>query len=229
MDRQPRVKAALSSGRVVDEIHWIYPYANHETLLYCIRCEGHLTRDTRTAVLGHAEVAAQVALMLRERYDTRVFLLTNGEELAVEPDTRRLLALEDVSVHGARITALRGAGQPKGSVLHGFELEDGLFLAADFGFVALGLHRVYNDLARELGAELEASDEDAERRHVLVEDATAETSVRGLFAVGDVAKRRDGGPLMKQIYTAQEYAVRAVDTIDRRRRAARRRARLGRS
>ena len=45
----------------------------------------------------------------------------------------------------------------------------------------------------------------------------------GLFCVGDMAKRRDGGPLMKQVYTAQEYAVRAVDTLERRARAERRR------
>lgn len=37
------------------------------------------------------------------------------------------------------------------------------------------------------------------------------------YAVGDMANREDE-PLMKQVYTAQEYAVRAVDTIDHRRR-----------
>ncbi|MFL5423721.1 MAG: hypothetical protein ACJ783_01715, partial [Myxococcales bacterium] len=86
-----------------------------------------------------------------------------------------------------------------------------------------GLHRVYNDLARELGAELDARDgPNEDRRHVLVEDATSETSVPGLFAVGDMARRRGPSPSLKQIYTAQEYAVRAVNTIDLRRRRARR-------
>ncbi len=98
----------------------------------------------------------------------------------------------------------------------------GTEVEARFGMVAMGLHRVYNDLARQLGAELDAADGPEEVRHVLVDDATSETSVRGLFAVGDMSRHRGGTPSLKQIYTAQEYAVRAVQTIDRRVRAARR-------
>jgi hypothetical protein len=40
--------------------------------------------------------------------------------------------------------------------------------------------------------------------------------------------RRPDEPVMKQIYTAQEYAVRAVDAIDARRRAAFREAAIAR-
>ncbi|HZZ84907.1 MAG TPA: hypothetical protein VFE30_10245 [Anaeromyxobacteraceae bacterium] len=157
MDRQPSVKLTTKSGKVIDDIRWIYPWANAESLLYCILCEGHLVRGTPVAVFGASEAAAQVALLLHERYG-----------------------------------------------------------------VAVTLHRVYNDLARQLGAELDPADGPEEVRHVLVEDATSETSVRGLFAVGDMSRHRGGTPSLKQIYTAQEYAVRAVQAIDRRERAARR-------
>jgi len=88
--------------------------------------------------------------------------------------------------------------------------------------VAMGLHRDYNELARQLGAELDAADGPEDVCHVLVDDATSETSVRGFFAVGDMSRHRGGTPSLKQIYTAQEYAVRAVQTIDRRERVARR-------
>ena len=118
------------------------------------------------------------------------------------------------------------AGGPKGSEMHGLVFESGRRLAARYAMVSMGLFRVYNDLARQLGAELEAGPASEEKKHVLVEDSTSETSVTGLFCVGDMAKRRDGGPLMKQVYTAQEYAVRAVDTLERRARAERRRALL---
>jgi hypothetical protein len=40
--------------------------------------------------------------------------------------------------------------------------------------------------------------------------------------VGDMSRHRGGTPSLKQIYTAQEYAVRAVQAIDRRAREARR-------
>jgi len=223
MDVQPRIRATTPRGRVVDEIHWIYPWANHETVLYCVRCEGHLTRGTRSVVIGAGEEAGQIALMLVERYHTDVRLLTNGEAPGFAEDTRTLLDAYGVEIHQTRITGIRDGGeQPRGSSLDGFELEDGTVVEARFAFVSMGLYEVYNVLARQLGAELEDADAPEHLRHVLVEDRTSETSVRGLFAVGDMAKRRDGGPLMKQVYTAQEFAVRAVDTIDRRRRRARR-------
>jgi thioredoxin reductase (NADPH) len=227
MDVQPKVKSTTKRGKVIDDVQWIYPFANNETLLYCIRCEGHLTRDHTTAVIGHAEGAAQISMMLHERYGSRVVILTNGEEPVWEERTGRLLEGYGIDVATSRITGLVDGGErPKGSTLHGFELEDGSRVDANFGMIAMGLYRVYNDLAVGLGAALEESDEPAEQRHVLIEDRTGETSVRGLFCVGDMSKRTDGGPVMKQVYTCQEFAVRAVDTIDRRRRSARRKQML---
>jgi thioredoxin reductase (NADPH) len=237
MDRQPSVKKVLKSGKVLDDPRWIYPYANYERLLYCIRCEGHLTRDTRTTIIGVGEGAAQLAMMLHERYGTHVTILTNGVELNAKPDSALLLEHYGIAVKTSRIMDLydvaEGAEEPqrrvkKGTELHGFLLEDGSRVDARYGLVALGLFKVYNDLPRQLGAELEGGDGPVEEQHVLVEDHSSETNVRGLFTVGDMSKRRDGGPMMKQVYTAQEYAVRAIDTIDRRRRSARRAEILGR-
>ena len=85
-----------------------------------------------------------------------------------------------------------------------------------FRFLAGGVH---NDLAAELGCELEEGPEPRER-HVLV-DLHSETTVPGCFAVGDMTTH-ENGPIRKQVYTAQEYAVRALDRIDGRVRAARR-------
>jgi thioredoxin reductase (NADPH) len=223
MDRQPSVKLTTKSGKVVDDIRWIYPWANAESLLYCILCEGHLVRGTRVAVFGASEAAAQVALLLHERYGVSVTLLGNGEALQASVETRRLLDAYEVAYREARLVEiLDGEAGRKGESLRGFRFEDGTEVEARFGMVAMGLHRVYNDLARRLGAELDAADGPDDVRHVLVDDATSETSVRGLFAVGDMSRHRGGTPSLKQIYTAQEYAVRAIQAIDRRERAARR-------
>lgn len=236
MDLQPPIKKTLPSGKLVDDIRWVFPYANRGRLLYCIRCEGHMTRDSRVAVIGAGETTAQIAMMLHERYDVPLVLLTNGEPLEATERSRALLEAYGIEVLTGRIVDIYdhepGAPPPerrpkKGSQMHGLVLESGEQVPARYAMVAMGLHRVYNELAVELGAELEESDLATSLRHVLIEDATAETSVPGLFAVGDMGRRRDGGPLMKQVYTAQEYAVRAVDTIDRRRRGRRRRAVLG--
>jgi thioredoxin reductase (NADPH) len=223
MDRQPSVKLTTKSGKVVDDIRWIYPWANNEALLYCILCEGHLVRGMPVAVLGASEAAAQVALLLHERYGVAVTLLGNGEALQAKPETRRLLDAYGLPFREARIVEIVDGGTGRrGEGLRGFRLEDGGEVEARFGMVAMGLHRVYNDLARQLGAELDAADGPEEVRHVLVDDATSETSVRGLFAVGDMSRHRGGTPSLKQIYTAQEYAVRAIQAVDRRERAARR-------
>jgi thioredoxin reductase (NADPH) len=228
MDRQPSVKLTTKSGKLIDDIRWIYPWANAESLLYCILCEGHLVRGTRVAVFGASEAAAQVALLLHERYGVSVTLLGNGEALEAKAETHRLMDAYGVTFREARLVEiLDGETGRKGESLRGFRLEDGAEVEARFGMVTMGLHRVYNDLARQLGAELDATDGPEEVRHVLVDDATSETSVRGLFAIGDMSRHRGGTPSLKQIYTAQEYAVRAVQTIDRRERGARRASVLG--
>lgn len=225
MDRQPNIKVTLPSGKVLDDIHWIFPFANNETLLYCVLCEGHLTRDTPTVVLGSRESAAQVALMLHERYGSRITLLTNGEPLKAADETQRLLTAYGIEVASPRVAQiLDGETRPKGASLRGFRLEDGTVVEARFAMVAMGLYRVYNDLARQLGTELDPADDGPDDvRHVLVDEATSETSVRNVFAIGDMSRRRGGGQSMKQIYTAQEFAVRAINAIDRRVRRERRR------
>jgi|GEM_PF-231213 len=230
MDVQPPIKKSLPSGKERDDIAWVFPYANFGRLLYCIRCEGHMVRETPTAVIGASETTAQIAMMLHERYGVEVTILTNGDELEVSPESRRLLEAYGIGSRKERIVDfedLPPGEQPeqrvkRGTELHAVVLEGGVRVPARFAMIAMGLHRVYNDLARELGAELEGGELPVERQHVLVEDRSSETSVSQLFCVGDMARRRDGGPLMKQIYTAQEFAVRAVDTIERRRRSARR-------
>ena len=227
MDRQPRIKVTTKSGKLIDDVNWVYPYANNETLLYCVICEGHLTRESPTVVFGASEAAAQVALMLHERYGTRVSLLTNGEPLAASEDSRRLFQLYGVLVSEERVVeVLDGGARPRGASLRGFRLEDGREIEARFALVTMGLHRVYNELAIQLGAELDERDGPAESRHVLVDETTSETSVRGLFAVGDMSRRRGAAPSFKQIYTAQEFAVRGIQAVDRRVRAARRAALL---
>ncbi|HET6372438.1 MAG TPA: NAD(P)/FAD-dependent oxidoreductase [Candidatus Polarisedimenticolia bacterium] len=216
MDRQPSI-ARLKDGRLLDATHWVYPFANTETFLYCLRCEGHLTRGRRVAVIGGSETAAQIALMLAERYGSACCVLGNGEPVVIEDRTRRLMEHYGISVHPGRLVEVLGGEGAARADLRGFVLEEGTRVTVDFAFVSLGLYRVYNDLARDLGAALTDEALPEEIRHVRI-DARGETSVPGLFAVGDVAARV-GEPVMKQIYTAQEYAVRAVDTIDWRRRA----------
>ena len=216
MDKQPHVMKERG-GEIFDSTKWIYPFANRETILYCIRCEGHLTREDNVAVIGNGVAAEQLSFMLHERYGIKVSILTNGEELNSDDDTKKLLSEYGIGIHTKRISDAIGE---KGGQLRKFVLADGEEVEVKFALVALGLHKVYNDLLIQLGANLADEGLPDEIRHVKV-NRRAETSVPNLFSVGDMAKR-DDEIVMKQIYTAQEYAVRAVDTIDHRRRIKRR-------
>lgn len=222
MDRQPIVRKT-HKGEEVAQPNWVYPFANRESFLYCLRCEGHLTSGSKTAVIGHGESAAQLAMMLHERYESVCCVLTNGEAPAWKPESQRLLDQYGVGVHRQAIVDLQG----RAGDLHAIVLEDGKEVPVSFALVSLGLYRVYNELACQLNAELADPGQPEDERHVLISHK-GETSVPGLFSVGDMTKRQ-GEPVMKQVYTAQEYAVRAVDTIDSRLRAARRSAVLAES
>ncbi|NOZ08127.1 MAG: NAD(P)/FAD-dependent oxidoreductase [FCB group bacterium] len=217
MDEQPAITQPNRSGELETSPKWLYPFANREQLLYCIRCEGHLTRDEVVAVIGHSSTAAELAMMLFERYENKIYILTNGRKPDFTRDQQTILKHYGVNVKSAKITTIQSERPVK---LQGFVLEGGETVEVRFALVSLGIHRVYNDFARQVGAELMDPEMPVDKRHILI-DRKGETTVKNFFAVGDAAKRADE-PIMKQVYTAMEYAVRAVDTIDNRRRKARR-------
>jgi thioredoxin reductase (NADPH) len=145
-------------------------------------------------------VAGWIAVMLKERYDLpELHILTHGRSF--EGD-ERLLALMDrygIRVHTGEILEILGHAK-KG--LDGFRVGEQI-VKVPRAFVAMG-SIVFNDLAKQLGVRLGDSD------HIIA-DERGETSVSGFFAAGDLVERKK-----KQVYTAWDLAVDAVDSIDRR-------------
>ncbi len=189
----------------------ILPYANLQSVDYCLRCDGHHVLGKRLAVIGHTTAAAWVAVMLHERYappETR--LLLNGEASAFDGEVAELLKMYGIRVHGEALSAV--LGDPKAGKLEGFKL-GAETVTADIAFVSLGM-RVYNQLAAQAGATLDP-------RGFVVTDAQGLTSVPGLYAAGDVI-----AGTKKQVYTAWDTAVNAMDAINQKLRAAKRAAAL---
>jgi len=213
MDKQPAIMHEDRSGTMVNNPRWIYPFANREQALYCIRCEGHLTRNESVAIIGNTKSSAELAMILYERYGHNVFILSNGDKIDYSRETMEILNKYGIRIIEFPIEGVLSEGSKQ---LKGFKFSDQETLEVHFALVSLGLYRVYNDLAREAGAQLMDNDQPLEKRHIRI-NRKGETSVPNLFVVGDAAKRKDE-PVMKQVYTAQEYAVRAVDVIDHRRR-----------
>lgn len=216
MDFQPTIHRILKD-KPSPKTAWIYPYANEETVLYCMRCEGHLTRQHKTAVIGFSDVAAQIAIILFERYGQVSHILLNGENSQIHPETEKLLSHYGIAVLPQKIIDFEHKDKNKGA-LHGIVLENQKTIAVDFAFVSMGLYKVYHDLLQGLNIQLAAGTQPDSQKRVLI-DVKAETHEANLFCVGDMAVRADEAVMM-QVYTAQEYAVRAVDAIDRRRRLA---------
>lgn len=190
MDEQPVIQGSIRS---------ILPYANGQTVLYCALCDGHRSYEKKTAVIGHSEHAAQIALLLSEKYQhPSMTILTNGKKLEFSPEK---LQEKNITVLEEPILEILGNQELK--QLAGFKLENGTVVDAEISFVTLGI-RPNNSLALQLGAKVD-------HQGLVLADSHGETSVPDLFVIGDL---KSGS--LKQIYAAWQDAVESLQIINRR-------------
>jgi thioredoxin reductase len=163
----------------------------------CPYCDGWEVRDRPLAVLAGNPRNFQLALQLT-RWSPDVLLCSNGP-VGLDDDARRLLAAHKVTLRQEPIARLDGGdGQLQRIVFAQGEPEA---RAAAF------LHaptRQRSDLPRELGCTMGEDDS------VMVDDL-GQTSVPGVFATGDMA-RRPSMPLpgAQVVIAAAEGAIAAV-------------------
>lgn len=199
MDVQPFIQGSMEA---------VFDYANAQTIDYCLICDGHHVLNKKTVIIGNENSSAWTAIMLHERYACpEMTILTNGKEPAFQSETVKLLKLYNIRVVTAPIKEI--LGHEKGKVLKGFLLEDQNVIEAEMSFVSMGM-LVYNELAQQLGAELD-------ERGFVKTDANGLSSVAGLYIAGDLKANT-----RKQIYTAWDSAVAAVNSINQIIRANRR-------
>ena len=183
-----------------DSIKPILPYANMQTVDYCLRCDGHHTFNKNTGVIGHTNGAAWVAVMLYERYKhPSMTIFTNGEKEEFSSDVKELVKLHNIQIKTSKITNV--LGENRGKSLHGFELENGETIPVEFSFVSLGMI-IYNELAVSLGANID-------NRGFVLGDDYGQTNIEGFYVAGDIRANKK-----KQIYTAWDMAVDSVDHIN---------------
>ncbi|PIP89882.1 MAG: thioredoxin [Bdellovibrionales bacterium CG12_big_fil_rev_8_21_14_0_65_38_15] len=197
MDVQPEINGSIED---------IFPYANAQTADYCLRCDGHHVLGKRTAVIGHQNGAAWVAVMLYERYRTpKMSVLTHNKKSEINGDVLELCKKYGIEIIEGEIVAVMG--KENGKVLEGFQLADGTVHEFDWSFVSLGMI-VYNELAKSLGCQLD-------ERGFVIGDDKGMTSTDGVYVAGDLRANTK-----KQIYTAWDTAVDAADAINAKLRAA---------
>lgn len=190
MDMQPEINGSIKP---------VLPYANNQHIDYCVRCDGHHSVGKITATIGHGAAAAWVAIMLHERYQPPAMkIFTNGKNPEFPEETLELLEKYKIKVVTEKITEIKGDPKEK---MEAFVLENDGLEEVELAFAMLG-QIAYNDLAKQLGAEL------TEKGNVVC-NAKGESSVAGLYVAGDL---RDSGKY--QIYTAWDQAVDSADDID---------------
>lgn len=190
MDVQPIINESIDP---------IFPYANVQLADYCLRCDGHHVLNKNISIIGHTSGAAWVGVMLHERYNCpSVTLLTNGEEVHFDDEVKALIAKYNFKIVTKKITQLNG--QAKEKILESIVCEDEV-IKSEYIFISLGMI-VYNDLAKQLGAELDS-------RGFVISDGKGKTSVENLYVAGDLKANTK-----KQIYTAWDNAVDAADDVN---------------
>ncbi|MEE1654779.1 NAD(P)/FAD-dependent oxidoreductase [Microvirga sp. CF3062] len=145
---------------------------------YCPICDGYESRGQKIAVIAYGDHGIGEAVFIARTYSRDVTLLTLGQHLELDPEQQVKLdehgvkvveaPVESLSMEHDRISAVNVAGTE-----HRF----------DVLYSALGL-KYRSDLAISLGAEHDPSGS-------LIVDSHCQTSVKGLYAAGDIVRGLD--------------------------------------
>lgn len=193
MDVQPHIQGSIEP---------ILKYANKQHVNYCLLCDGHRSFDKKAVIIGYQEDAGKGAILLWDRYKPHaVTIVTNGNKPEFSAETQKALADRAITVFEEPIMSISGNKELK--EFKGFELENGQQVEAEIGYVMLGI-RPNNSLAKSMGCELD-------ERGLVVTDKDGETNVENLFVIGDLRSNS-----MKQIFSAWQHAVDAIQLVDRR-------------
>lgn len=147
------------------------------SVFHCPDCDGPSIAGCAVGVLGHDASAATQALYLLTWAD-RVILLTNGLDPDLEESARRTLDRYAVTIETAPVDRVEG---DNGS-LERVRFTGGRDMALDALFFHWGSDPA-SDLATVTGCE------SGRRGDLVVDRATMETTVPGVYAVGDIVGR----------------------------------------
>lgn len=176
-------KVVLATG--VYDIPPDIPNAEHykgATIRHCPICDAYEAIDKRVVVIGPGTHAARLTQWLLN-YTADVILLTNDNEgrSAINPKMTQKLDECGIPIYGAKIAKI----EEEDGILGTVTLEDGTEISGVFrGYSAMGL-KPNSELAESIGAQLDAGG------YIVVNDHQC-TTIRGVYAVGDVVSNQIG-------------------------------------
>jgi len=163
-----------------------------ETVHVCPDCDGYETRDKKTVVIGIGRKAVGMALALTT-WTRQIVICTNGEPPDMNQELLNLLKPLNIPVLEAPITCVVSSQKE----IRAVELEGGMSLDCERLYFAIGQYPS-DDLGTQLGCKRD------EIGRVVIDERN-HTSIRNVFAAGDVA----GGPQLA-IAAAASGAIAAV-------------------
>lgn len=163
-----------------------------ETVHVCPDCDGYETRDKKTVVVGVGRKAVGMALALTT-WTRQIVICTNGEAPDLKQTLLDQLKSLNIPVLDQPITCVLS----KDKDIRGIELAGGMSLDCERLYFAIGQYP-----ADDLGAQLGCKRDQMGR---LVIDDRNHTSVRNVYAAGDIAP----GPQLA-IVAAASGAVAAI-------------------
>ena len=162
---------------------------------HCPACDAYEVRDCRLAIIGSGSCRLQEAMLLRS-YTSDLTVLSLGRELEMAKDERAQLQEAGVELVDEPVAELVPGADGVCALL----AQNDRAICFDTIYIALGL-RGRSELATRLGAE---HDDDG----MLFVDDHQQTSMPGLYAVGDVVQG------LTQIGVAMGQAAIAASTIN---------------
>ncbi|MGJ7531117.1 NAD(P)/FAD-dependent oxidoreductase [Variovorax sp. GB1P17] len=146
------------------------------SVLHCPYCHGYEFSDQRLGVLFAAPMPPDHALLIAEWGPTTLFL--NGNADALDNEVRQKLQARGVTIEPGRVVGLEGAAPD----LAGVRIDDGRLVPIDALYVAPRT-RMSSPLAEQLGCAID----DGPFGPTIRTDAFKATTVRGVYAAGDIA------------------------------------------
>lgn len=179
--------ASLQSGRIVmakrvllatgivdqsPDVSGLKDMIDQGIIRFCPICDGYEASNRHIGVLGPSDQAVPKALFLRT-YSSKITLLLTDDVQRLRAPVERQLRASGISIPHAKVMSVEGMGDQITAVM-----ADGGRSTVDVLYPALG-SLIRSELAVRLGA-----------RHTktrsLITNARQQTSVRHLFAAGDV-------------------------------------------
>lgn len=164
---------------------------------YCATCDGAFFRDKTVAVVGGGDVAVEDAIYLA-RFCKKVYLIHRRDEFrAVKVLQDRVMETEKVEIiWDTVVDEIQGTDVVTGAQIRNKKTGEESHLDVDGVFIAVGT--IPN-------SQLLKGKVDTDEGGYIITDEACETSVPGVYAVGDVRKK-----LLRQVITAAADGATAV-------------------